>query len=277
MLVLAITVGTMTACTDDTFIETTESTTAEVTEATTQAPTTTGETTTITTAGTVVTTTEDTVVTTTETVTTSVSTITTTQGTNTGTTTTTESTTAATTVPAAETYIFEAEYTYLDELIGYGFSGSVFGAEMVDEDVKGGGASNDYYVTYLYGVNITLTFEITSDRAVSNAVLYMRLSAEVMDITISPSNYTVLVNGAAMQYNSIVFTDVPGVAEPTMYPFEDYLVGTISLVEGVNTIQLITTNTDAMAGTMYATAPIVDCIKIETTAVLTWVPLTDNI
>jgi hypothetical protein len=148
---------------------------------------------------------------------------------------------------------------------------------MIDEDSKSGGASNGHYVTYLYADGLQLTFEITSYRAVNNATLILRLSAEAIDITITDSTYVVEVNGVQVSYDNISFVNVPSIAAPNMYPFTDYNLGNISLVEGVNTICLLTNNSDPMVGTMYATAPMVDCIKITTTAVLTWDPLLDNI
>ena len=49
---------------------------------------------------------------------------------------------------------------------------------------------------------------------------------------------------------------------------------TVSLKEGYNCIQLITCNNMNPAGegqgTFAGTAPMVDCIKLNTTAVLTW-------
>ena len=47
-------------------------------------------------------------------------------------------------------------------------------------------------------------------------------------------------------------------------------------MEGLNTITLTTANNNGMGGTMSGTAPIVDCIKITTSADLSWTPVTDN-
>ncbi len=240
---------------NNTFIETTTKTTAETTLTTEEVTTTQDTTVTITT-------TEDTV--------TTVDTLTTVDTSNTD-------TGSTTTVPLKETYVFEAEYTYLDELIGATFSGSTFGTALIVDDMKNGGASNGYYVSYLYTYGITLTFNFNSDRAATNASLYMRLSAEYMDFTLTSSMFAVVVNNTQIAYNDISFINVPGVNSETIYPFTDFYVGKVSLLEGANVVKLIVTNNTAMVGTMYSTAPMVDCIKIETEAVLTWTPLTDNI
>jgi len=49
-----------------------------------------------------------------------------------------------------------------------------------------------------------------------------------------------------------------------------------SRLEGQNVITLITDNALSMGGTMGATAPMVDCIKLTTYAILTWDPVLGN-
>ena len=89
--------------------------------------------------------------------------------------------------------------------------------------------------------------------------------------------YTVKVNDVALQYANISFTDVPSQSENTLLPFTDFIISVnVNLVEGKNTIALITDNALLMGGTMGATAPMVDCIKINTYAILTWNPILDN-
>ena len=54
--------------------------------------------------------------------------------------------------------------------------------------------------------------------------------------------------------------------------FQDYLIGVnLTLKKGQNVIQVMTMNSVGMTGsTLEAAAPIIDAIKIETTAVLQW-------
>lgn len=152
-------------------------------------------------------------------------------------------------------YVLEAEYVDLSGFHGQGFSGGCDGAQAISQDKTNLGASNGVYLTYMYNMGLSITFEFTSDVAVEDASVILRLSAEIMDISFTSSDFTVAVNGQNLSYSPISLTD--GQA------FEDFVVGTnVSLVAGTNTITLTTTNANAMAGTMYATAPIIDCVKI---------------
>ena len=180
----------------------------------------------------------------------------------------------------SKTFVFEAEDLDFTGFEGPGYSGAAFGTDVITADSVS--ASNGYFVTYLYAEGIALTYTIESDRAVDNVTLVLRLSAEVQDFYIAPNAitpetpvYTVTVNGTPIMYSPIYFDDVPSVGEHL--PFNDYTLSVnVSLVEGTNTIILLTDNDIAMAGTMTATAPMVDCIKIETYANLTWEPVDGN-
>lgn len=177
-------------------------------------------------------------------------------------------------------YVFEAEYTNLEDLVGNGFSGTATGTNMILHDNSGNAkASNGYYVSYLYVDGISLEFDLVSDAAVSDAKIILRLSAEVKDITITSATYQIQVNNDILGYNDIAFTNVPtGGFSSDIKPFADYTIATdVSLAKGTNKVLLTTTNNVAMAGTMSATAPMVDCLKIQTQANLSWTPLTDNI
>lgn len=179
------------------------------------------------------------------------------------------------------TYVFEAEYVDLDRQIGNGFSGTATGSDMVAPDTKHAEASNGFYVTYLYSKGVTLEFVITADKAESNCALLLRVSAEYADITLKSSQYSVSVNGTTIGYEDIVLDGVPAQAGLAMKKFQDYIISTnISIHEGENTIKLVTNNNTKHpgGGTMNAIAPIVDCIKINTTeAELDWTPVTGNI
>lgn len=180
----------------------------------------------------------------------------------------------------SKTFVFEAEDLDFTGFEGPGYSGAAYGTDAISSDTST--ASNDHFVTYLYANGIALTFTIESDRAVNDVILTVRLSAEVMDFYIAPTSitpetpvYTVSVNGTPIMYDPIYFDDVPSVGQ--YLPFEDYRLSIhVSLVEGTNTIILLTDNEIAMAGTMTATAPMVDALKIETYADLTWEPVDGN-
>lgn len=181
-------------------------------------------------------------------------------------------------VPEGSTeYVFEAEYVDCSKIGNVdGWSGGGANTDVVAPDMGGYGASNGFYVTYLYTNNVTIQFVINSDKAVNDARLVWRLSAEGADYTISPSNYKVAVNGTELQYAPVQFTGVPGVG--SMLPFKDYVLATnVSLKEGENIISFTTANSTSLGGTTTATAPIIDCIKIVTSATLTWTPVESNL
>lgn len=186
---------------------------------------------------------------------------------------------------ADATYVFEAEYTDVSRIRGVGYSGGATGTSIIiNESLRSNPedtpieASNGYFVSYLYGRDLALEFVINSDKAVDNVKLTLRLSAEITDFTITDETYTILVNDEKVSYEPIAFTNVPPMATQIVMPFQDFLISTsVSLVEGENVIVLQTTNDDSsMGGTMRAVAPMVDCIKLETSAVLTWEPMEEN-
>lgn len=182
----------------------------------------------------------------------------------------------------SETYTFEAEYAKLPT-IGAGWSGGAGGVSPdMDKDFN---ASNEYFVVGLYANGSTLTFEINSDKAVDDAKIVARLStedpasllngggADPKSFSLTKDTFQIKVNGTALGYDTITFNNIKKTNK-----FKDYTVGTnVSLKEGVNVIELVTNNSVSLGGTTQATAPVIDNIKITTSANLTWNPLTSNI
>lgn len=179
--------------------------------------------------------------------------------------------------PGSTEYVFEAEYVDCSKIGNVdGWSGGGSNTDVIAPDMGDHDTSNGFYVTYLYTNNATIEFVINSDKAVNDARIVWRLSAEGADYTISPSNYKVEVNGTELEYAPVQFKNVPGVGD--MLPFKDYVLATnVSLKEGENVISFITANTTSLGGTTTATAPIIDCIKITTSASLTWTPVESNL
>ena len=97
----------------------------------------------------------------------------------------------------------------------------------------------------------------------------MRLAAEFANFTLSSNNYTVNVNNSPATFGGIVFDNVP---ESGRTDFNDYFISNISLKAGNNTITLVTSNNTPHLehGTIKATAPMIDCIKIATDATIDW-------
>ena len=188
-------------------------------------------------------------------------------------------------------YIFEAEHVDLsgpdgNGLQGMGASGGSVGPNMVDStpmDHPDINPSNGYYVTYLYSPGLYIDFVIVSDRAVSDAKIVLRVTAETRGYALDPNlNDGTTESGTQYSQYTITLNEVP-IEYPTIeveggWPaFQDFtLTLNATLKEGVNTIRLTTANDHGMGGTMAGTAPVVDCIKITTSANLSWDPITSN-
>jgi uncharacterized repeat protein (TIGR02543 family) len=181
-------------------------------------------------------------------------------------------------------YTFEAECVDLSDFDGAGYSGGaqMSGAILTDWDGTGK-ASDGLFVSYLYvkGESTKLTFTINSSKAVDNATLILRLSGEVLEtVSFNEYEWCVFLNGDLLHYGAI---DISGcrtnMAESWIREFEDYTIGTnLHLNEGENTVILYTNNEEPMGGTMYATAPMVDCMKIivDEDVDLTWDPIVNK-
>ena len=183
------------------------------------------------------------------------------------------------------TYVFEAEYVNLAGKNGAGWSGGAAGTAMITKDTitedpdlgTNANASNGYYLTYLYSYGLFIDFEITSDRA-TEATLILRLSAEQRDpFVITDDEYLITLNGSKVNYGSITILGAYAALQQRKLPFEDVISITINLVQGKNVIRFTTNNQISMGGTMDATAPLLDCIKINTIAMLTWSPILENL
>lgn len=181
-----------------------------------------------------------------------------------------------------ETHTFEAEYVDVSEIHGFGYSGNADGTQIIERDGYNMGASNGFYVGWLYNPGIELVFHLYADGAAENAVLALRLSAEFGDKLITDDNFTVEVNGEKITYNDIAFTNVPDGSADAKLPFSTYILNRyISLNKGENTVTLTVTNNEkGEGGTMNATAPMIDCMYIYSDVNIDWgegYPLTDNL
>ena len=176
--------------------------------------------------------------------------------------------------------VFEAEYcpciTDGQGMQGSTYSGGTLGKGLISEDLYGDYvASNDFYVHYLYNNGNTLTFDIVSDKAVEGAILMLRLSGEYREtFTINADKWHVRLNATeesdkGINYKPITFKYIPPQGGGG-FPFTDYVISNVNLVEGNNKIELITDNTELMLGTAYSTAPMVDALKLYSTSTLTW-------
>lgn len=136
----------------------------------------------------------------------------------------------------AETYTFEAEQTSLLGKEGPGMSGSASGASMIVNDATNLDASNGKYVSYLYKKGLSLDFYLASSEAVSDAVLTLRVAAEMDNISLSPDNYTIEVNGQPVMFDAIALEKGAKFADCIV-------IQNVALQVGANTIRLVTNNT----------------------------------
>ncbi|MCD8308534.1 MAG: InlB B-repeat-containing protein [Clostridia bacterium] len=191
-----------------------------------------------------------------------------------------------------QTYTFEAEDTQLTGLdhsldgtgtnangdkLGVGFSSNYSGIGLIGYDSN---ASNGMAVHGLYYEGAYLEFTIYSDKAETGATLTLRLAAEYREVTLTSSTFEVSVNGTALTYKTgdIVMDGssyMDGAwgataSSGTPHEYSDYVINSIDLVAGENTILLYVNNSNAASvGTIGAMAPIIDCIKVNSSSTLT--------
>ena len=202
-------------------------------------------------------------------------------------------------------YVFEAEYTQLigrevdgatdgnGNLYGSGYSNEPKGLQLISNNAdRPAEASNDYYLHDLYRNGLYIEFIIESDRAVEDAILTLRLAGEYYDCEINDENFYVSVYPEGtedpydedvvtfFEFDPISFTLERSGDYAALGTFEDYQISTeMPLVEGKNIVRLEIANSEhhGAGGTVNASAPMIDCIIIDTDAVLTWEPIESNI
>lgn len=182
-------------------------------------------------------------------------------------------------VSGAQTWVFEAEDTDLTGKIGPSYSGSAQEESMIIYS-DGVEASNDRMVGYLYESGISLEFYLACDQDVDDASLTVRITGEYTTMSYDGNEYQVLVNGEAKGYPTVTIVGDPAAG---LVPCDDLIqINGVSLKKGANLIQLMTNNKKSVDGTTFkANAPVVDCIKVTTDAVVIWdenhgVPATSN-
>ena len=172
-------------------------------------------------------------------------------------------------------YVFEAEKTQLTGLdldrddantdgnkIGYGRSGEAPGKGMIADRSD---ASGGKYVRGIYYEEANLEFIIKSSADVDGVVLVARLAGEFKDYALTKNDLAFEVNGEEVAYSTTINLTQDG-------PFADFTISTeVHLNAGENLIRIVVLNGEKQFpdGTVYAAAPIVDCIKLYSTSELT--------
>lgn len=178
-------------------------------------------------------------------------------------------------------FVFEAEYTDLEGRLGQGYSGNTAGTGLIGKDECEAGASNSYYVSCLYYNGAYLTFNIVSDREVSDVTIVLSLSAEFDDFDLIGDECFLDVNGTLYNVEASFqgTYSVTNNGEHLKRPFSLHTVATkVTLNEGENVIEFVVNNDEHMSGaTMEAKAPMVDCMYLYTNAELTWEPVLSNL
>lgn len=161
------------------------------------------------------------------------------------------------------TYTFEAEQTNLKGKTGPGFSGTASEEGMI---VSNPSASNGKCISFMYKTGNSLEFYIASDAEVTDAKLTISLAAEMDNVNFNSQEFLVTVNDVDQSYDSVSLVNGAD--------FSDAIViSGVTLKKGANLIVLKTNNSKRPMGegsTYTATAPMIDCIKIQTSAVLIW-------
>ena len=195
-------------------------------------------------------------------------------------------------------YTFEAEAVDFTGKVGFGTSTNSNEEQMIYDGayIRGGRStvSNSFFVRELYYNGATLDFVIESTKAVTDAVLYLRVSSESYRFAttkmkneveynyLSSSEFKICVNADFDEnYQPSSWLDYPGLympmanlaekedLSPNKTPFEDCLITTtLSLDEGVNIITLMVDNFNDHGGTFHAEAPMIDCMYIYSDAQL---------
>lgn len=177
------------------------------------------------------------------------------------------------------------------EMPGATYSGGAKGGQLIQPDFYIGekseyGSSGDYtskegqrvaaFVHFMYAEGDTLTWKVNSSAAATNVTLFMRLSGEYglineeneLTYSFTDEMFQVKVNDEALKYGTIALHNL---IDKEFIPFQDYFVSaSVSLNAGENIIQLKVNNRDSLNGTIAATSPCVDCIKLYSSSTLTW-------
>ena len=160
-------------------------------------------------------------------------------------------------------FLFEAEDTYVNEIVGGNFSSNPTGRNCVVKDDREMGASNGYYVGSLCNNGATVEFELYTTKDVENAKLVVSLSSNTVDFVLDSTAgadqyYVIAVNGQPLDYGTITVNAYGAFAE--------FTIEGISLRADVeyNSIMFYTANSYSPTSGIFAAAPAIDCIKIIT-------------
>ena len=151
---------------------------------------------------------------------------------------------------------FEAEYIYVDNLVGAGYSGSNSGRNMIQTFQN---ASNKHVIGYL-NAEVTLTFHIQASETTS-AKLSMTLGTENGDMVLDKNTFAIAVNDAAVEYGSVA-VDSDGANQDIRF-HEHEITPTIQLQKGDNVLTFTVKKVASGEGTSSARGPLFDKINLK--------------
>lgn len=166
------------------------------------------------------------------------------------------------------TYVFETEYTFMEDVIGGGISGAAAGLNMIMENAE---ASNGFYVGSTHSTKCVITYVITSD-ADAQATLRVVLANELSTMKVTPATWIISVNGEEFAYEEF---ELPAEVKAVGKTFTQFKLGDISLKEGENIITFQVGDNEYCNGA--AGGPLFDTIKLTSQAALTMTEYPDNI
>lgn len=173
------------------------------------------------------------------------------------------------------TLVIEAEYVNLDDVKGSGLSNDQSGVNMIygkgTQEEKDKGWSNGYYIGYTYTSECSIDFVFTADSAATASII-VRLGSELGNLTLTPDNVQISLNGKAINYGSVYVEGSDGMDN---MKFSDKTVSASeTLVAGENVVNIKILPNDLRGnGTG---GPTIDYVKIESDAKLSYNPKTDN-
>ena len=171
----------------------------------------------------------------------------------------------------------EAEYIELENVSGAGISSNQSGIEMIygtgEQEDKDKGWSNGYYVGYTYTKECVMEFVFESDKE-TTAQISIRLASELGDLTLTPREFEITLNGSTMNYGSWSVRDSGGGMAGAV--FNDYIVGqNAKIVKGENKL-VVSVKDNTLYNDKSIGAPLIDCVKVKTSdATVTYNPI-DN-
>lgn len=166
------------------------------------------------------------------------------------------------------TYVFETEYTFMEDVIGGGISGAAAGLNMIMENTE---ASNGFYVGSTHSTQCIITYVITAEED-TTATLRVILANELSPMEITPEIWIINVNEQAFLYES--FT-LPSEVKPVGKTFTQFKLGDIDLKKGENIITFQVGDNEYCNGA--AGGPLMDAIKLSTPVGLSMAEYPENI